>query len=990
MKTFLSFLLSAIAFFTWAQEPIHNQITDDDGLPSMEVFNIIQDQKGFFWVGTDNGLCRFDGSKFTNYSHPKQRGKAFSRFKIDQTGRIWMTNFSGQVYYVENDTLYLFEPFEKYVKVGFPIIDISEEGNIWISSLGSPVIRIDGSNKKLQFLHEYANEIIMRLFKMGGFNLFFNGANLLDFETRKPILPHKFSFVTYAPQEREIYALSTTTSNKIDKIKLYSIKSNLEFQELYLEGLPDRVGRIIDLVCISATDIWLLTYNGAFQLQRKGNKLTVVGHYLKGIATSWIYKDTENNYWITTLKNGIYVFPQLGVWQLNSSISVLPDNRITKLVSNNSNNLIMGHGNGSISVLDVGTKKIINTLVVDPSQKDIGVIKFIKERNSYIIHATTTIETAKGFQKIKDFGTKFSAVKHIDYYHPNLLLIANSFSTLLFRLESSKSTHAYSTWIDSINTTGNNMLDIYKKRTIWCIFDKRDTAIWIAAIDGLYYIKNNKLFSVKNVGDPIYANKIVQAENGDVWVSTIQQGIFRIRNFEIIRNYTIDDGLFSNFTKHLTLYNNQVWFFTPRGIQGIYHDNDRIINFTKSEGLISKEVLDLEYIHPNLYVATNKGLVWFCPDSLKPNRYPPPVYINGLKINERDTIIQNRYKLSHDQNNISISFIGIASRALKNIEYNYRMNGLDSTWIIAPQNVNEVRYNSLPPGQYHFEVIALNESGTKSAHSAGVYFQIDSPYWQKWWFVSLNFLLIIGAVSLLFYIRIWVINKRNALLSKNTELQIDKLNIEKELRASQLSALKVQMNPHFIFNALNSIQEYILTNEKVLANTYLGKFSDLMRLYLDMSNKQTITLDEELRALKLYLDLEAMRFEDSFEYILNIDENLETDEEKLPPMIIQPYIENAIKHGLLHKRTNRKLWVSFYKSEDGLLVCEVVDNGIGRKSSEELNKLRHKNHKSFATRATQKRLEILNQGLQKSIGVEYEDLQDEHGNALGTKVVIKI
>ena len=119
------------------------------------------------------------------------------------------------------------------------------------------------------------------------------------------------------------------------------------------------------------------------------------------------------------------------------------------------------------------------------------------------------------------------------------------------------------------------------------------------------------------------------------------------------------------------------------------------------------------------------------------------------------------------------------------------------------------------------------------------------------------------------------------------------------MRSSQLSALKVQMNPHFIFNALNSIQEYILTNEKKLANSFLGKFSDLMRLYLDMSNKKSVSLAEEIKAMQLYLELEAMRFEDSFEFNLHVDENLHTDDIQIPPMIIQPYVENAIKHGLL-------------------------------------------------------------------------------------------
>lgn len=318
------------------------------------------------------------------------------------------------------------------------------------------------------------------------------------------------------------------------------------------------------------------------------------------------------------------------------------------------------------------------------------------------------------------------------------------------------------------------------------------------------------------------------------------------------------------------------------------------------------------------------------------------------------------------------------------------MLGLDSVWSLVLGTQNEIRFNALAPGEYVFEVKSLNEDQVSSAQSATVSFYIDAPYWQKWWFITLIALLLVGVVSFIFLLRISIISKRNTLERKNVKLELEKNIIEKDLRTSQLSALKVQMNPHFIFNALNSIQEYILTNEKKLANSFLGKFSDLMRLYLDMSNKKSVSLEEEIKAMKLYLELEAMRFEESFEFQLYVDESLHTEEIQIPPMIIQPYVENAIKHGLLHKRTERKLFVRFLSDNNNGLVCEVIDNGIGRKQSQELNKIRTKKHTSFATGATQKRLELLNYGLERTIGVSYHDLYDIHGNAAGTKVVISI
>ena len=198
------------------------------------------------------------------------------------------------------------------------------------------------------------------------------------------------------------------------------------------------------------------------------------------------------------------------------------------------------------------------------------------------------------------------------------------------------------------------------------------------------------------------------------------------------------------------------------------------------------------------------------------------------------------------------------------------------------------------------------------------------------------------------------------------------------------------MNPHFMFNALNSIQEFILTNEKRQANMYMGKFADLMRMTLDMSNKKEIDLDDEIKILELYLQLEALRFEENFSYKISVGKNVNTTDIKLPSMLIQPYVENAVKHGLLHKQGEKKLAVDFSIDDVSCLSCTITDNGIGRKRSGEINEMRQSRYTSFATGATQKRLELLNYERNAAIAVVYNDLQDGNGNMVGTSVTIKI
>jgi len=217
-----------------------------------------------------------------------------------------------------------------------------------------------------------------------------------------------------------------------------------------------------------------------------------------------------------------------------------------------------------------------------------------------------------------------------------------------------------------------------------------------------------------------------------------------------------------------------------------------------------------------------------------------------------------------------------------------------------------------------------------------------------------------------------------------------RLAIEKQYRDSELKALKSQMNPHFIFNALNSIQEYIMFNKKELASDYLGKFADLIRTYLQHSDTGFISIQEEIDSLKMYLDLECLRFEDSLEYTFHVSEKINKDGLYIPTMLIQPYIENAIKHGLLHKKEGRKLNVSFLAAHSNNLQCIIEDNGVGREKAKELKAKRNLLHKSFATKATQSRLELLNYRKDKKIGVEIIDLFNEEQLAIGTKVILNI
>ncbi|WP_458628937.1 tetratricopeptide repeat-containing sensor histidine kinase [Winogradskyella sp. PC D3.3] len=247
-------------------------------------------------------------------------------------------------------------------------------------------------------------------------------------------------------------------------------------------------------------------------------------------------------------------------------------------------------------------------------------------------------------------------------------------------------------------------------------------------------------------------------------------------------------------------------------------------------------------------------------------------------------------------------------------------------------------------------------------------------------------LLLLASV---FYFSRLKAKKKAELITLELKEAQKRLAIEKQYRDSELKALKAQMNPHFIFNALNSIQDYIVLNQKNLASDYLGKFADLIRNYLHFSDTGFISISDEVHNLNLYLELEKLRFEEELEYAFQIDDAANSDEINIPTMLIQPYIENALKHGLLHKKDNRRLEISIHRVSDKIIECTIVDNGIGREKSKQINKKRESQHKSFALKATTERLDLLNYGREKKIGVAIIDLYENH-EPTGTKVILKI
>ena len=321
------------------------------------------------------------------------------------------------------------------------------------------------------------------------------------------------------------------------------------------------------------------------------------------------------------------------------------------------------------------------------------------------------------------------------------------------------------------------------------------------------------------------------------------------------------------------------------------------------------------------------------------------------------------------------------------------MKGLETHLNYTRNTILE--YPALSPGHYTFEVMAVNPKGINSPVQS-VEIHIQPPFWATWWFVVPVALLFILLLIFLLQKQFARIKKRHKIREQLLNLENEKLETqkqqavyEKELSEIKHQALRLHMNPHFIFNAINAIQGFYASGDVETARTYIGKFSGLLRLILDQSRKEFISISEEVTILRLYLDLNTLRFEDKFTYELSVDQGLLDNNEEIPPMLIQPFVENAINHGIAPLKTIGKISVRIADDHERIR-CEIEDNGVGREFSYQLNKDRP--YQSTGIAVTRKRIELLN--AQDKLTEEEQfriiDLYDAAGNACGTKIIFHI
>ncbi|MEY4539353.1 MAG: hypothetical protein RLZZ306_1110, partial [Bacteroidota bacterium] len=469
-----------------------------------------------------------------------------------------------------------------------------------------------------------------------------------------------------------------------------------------------------------------------------------------------------------------------------------------------------------------------------------------------------------------------------------------------------------------------------------------------------------------------------------LWTGTDGYGVYRFHQ-NVATEISELKGMIINYL-YSEKENNRLWVATNEGIFLLKLNlkpspfQYAIQKISLAQGLPTLEVNCLVVRDNNLFVGTSKGLAMLpiqnIIDAQKQNMLTPLI-IKNIKINRQDTTVLTNYELNYRQNNLDIEFVALSFKSDKNIKYDYKMvsENSDTLWH-SVQDLHK-EFSLLSPGKYEFSVRAFDIDGNATQSVKPIVFRINTPFWNTNWFRLLSILIIVASIYSYFYFRTQKIKKEEE----------QKTEINKKFAELELQALQAQMNPHFVFNALSAIQNFILNNDAQEATDYLSRFSRLMRLFLESSRNKYIALSEEKILLDYYIQLEQLRFKDKFTYQIILEDGVSLDTE-IPSLLLQPFVENAINHGLVYKNDNDGYLNIIFKKENNKLICIVDDNGIGRKEAAAIKNKSLKPYKSRGTEITEERLRSLELIESTKIEIDILDKIDLNLTPQGTKVTI--
>ena len=995
-----------------AQSYSFRHLTTAEGLLSDLRLVFTEDRQGRLWIGSDEGINIFDGYQLSSYTQPDSsvmNTTNVQQIYCDKAGTIWIATPSGIKYKNENDSR-----FRKLESDTIPFNDAPFFGQMDDSTLliagrnicylvknDRQIVKLDGLEK---YYKQYKTLYCFQHFKGEEWLMGFRDKLLLvNVKQQKLVKELPVLYVWCAARVNDSTILAGSFSK--DTVWLVNVRTgNMEPVNNWLAsngkpmvGYPGSIEPIGDQkfalasryygVCIldvaqrkilvlhhdpsnpsslkaNANRRLYITRTGTMFAQSRGVSYTPLNptqfkgqKYLINKAGekydagfNSVVQDRKKNFWIATNAH-------LARWNRQTNTSTYypyyniksgPQKfkTVRTVVTDKLDRIWVGAYGGGLGLLlpDGPYEQYINDSANEEhSLPNIDILSIAKDQQENFI-----ICTNGGFAFFDPMTKKMQTF----FSHPKLKRIART--QTLYALADKKNNwwlaqsdglYYYDRQIDSLHQAVITGVRLNKQMNTLAM----DSAgmIYAGGVEGLYIISPSTFTVQKVLGkkDGLASNNIVGLlcdKAGTMWI---------LGNIGAAR-YNPETGLLQSFDAR----------------DGMEQSNHTLCNFyLAADG--------------EVFLTSYEGFNHFYPDSIKPGKKPLEVFVTAVEL--KDSIISMPQQVDHSfeyyQNNLTFSYLAVDFKLGTSIQYRYKLKGFDSSFVYAG-NQRTARYTNLPAGNYTFLVEASISGKDWYATAEPVHFKIGKAFWKTWVFILLMLALLAGAIFTFFFFRLKKVRREEAV----------KRDFEGKIAQVRMNLLRTQMNPHFLFNSLNSINSFILKNDRQNASGYLTKFSRLMRLILDNSRNEWVSLDNELKLIELYIQLEALRFNHSFEFSINTDPALDTGNILLPPMLIQPYIENAIWHGLMYRKEPGGLLSVNLTQQNGTLEIQIKDNGVGRAAAGALKSKSALQQKSYGMKITAERMSIVNETYHINANTEVKDLFDATGNAVGTEVMLTL
>jgi hypothetical protein len=917
-----------------------------------------RDRDGFLWFGTETGLSRFDGTHFRNfYMSDGLPDNEIIKVFVDSRNRVWIVPFKNSICYYLNGMIHnqQNDPLLGRLKIGSEVISVNEDvhGDLIIAeSKAIDVVHPGGKITIIDRFEGWPFMVVQAGLDEKGECKFFISSHSPGAQVA--VIRHD---VLVRTGDLEGEGENNYTSTYLGpELLIYEDKDSLTFLQAKEPGrvrIPSPKG-FLHISRIDDSSVTLNSYSSTYLYNVRQHR--IVDSFLPGQMVNGALEDAEGGLWFSTLGSGVHRLANRDVerYTFREGNTVFPVFTIQRI----GNTLYAGTDRFYLWSRQEGEKTFRSMKVDDKFSR--GRITAIEDLGNNSILAGTDAGVFR-------FDAPRGQSRRL-WHRGAVKAIRKTGDSMLIEFSGSN--------VRRLRLPGGTLLDT--------VFPGRSTCGWVrgdrcfvGTLNGLYAVSLSRRTQPEELLEG-RISAITAAPDSGIWVATYGEGLVLLRKGRPVSRFTVADGLTSNICRCLYAVGGSVWVGTDKGLNRVApRDGGYIITpFTGAEGL-GVDVINTVYVDgQRVYAGTPDGMLVFQEDRIVRSK-DCRLRLTGIHISGGSWPLDTaNFILPYRNNDLQIEYVGISYRNSGPIDYRYRLLGIDDRWATTDQTF--LHYPSLPPGRYELQVLAIDPSGAISG-TLRLPFAIDKPWWELTWVRIGLVLLIAGLVWLIFSYRVRTIRRKEA----------EKTATAARMAELEQMALRSRMNPHFIFNSLNSIQLFVMEKDIRGANEYITHFSRLIRQTLDISARSQLTLQEEIDYLSTYLELEKRRFEEAFDYDIFVAADVDKRMQMLPTMILQPYVENAILHGIAHRQDKQGKIMVLFRSDGHFLICMIEDNGVGRERAAQYKRQVPGQYPSRGMELTARRIDILNSTMKEPISAEIEDITAVGGLGEGTRVIVR-